>query len=142
MPQRRSEKPPSDASTSETTAEIPPDKPSKAAWKTGEQLEYMLSQWSLFIDHQNAGTLSRFWPRIYDHWYKTWPIIPTAQSIEMWGSSKEAKVKLLTENNKVRITNSYPRTLIIHSHPLLEDPYVVSQPSSSKFQSRQIRSAT
>ena len=70
----------------------------------------MLDKSTDFIDHQNEGTLERFWPPIYDTWYKRWPISPTRQDISTYGSVANATLTLRSKNNTVRITNSYSRT--------------------------------
>lgn len=95
---------------SETAADIPP-KPSRVAWKTRAQLEYLFSEFQNYHDHQDAGTLARFWPRIYDTWYQRWATPnPTRQAIGKHGSLVNATLVLRTENNCVRPTNSYTQT--------------------------------
>jgi hypothetical protein len=81
----------------------------RIAWKTGEQLEYLLSQWSTFLAHQNEGKLERFWPHVYQYWNKKWAITPTAESLEQHGSDSAAILALRGERSTVRIANSYPR---------------------------------
>jgi hypothetical protein len=120
-PRRLEKKPP--PSTSTTTTDTPPK--SRIAWKTGDQLEYMLSHWESFVTHQNKKTLDRFWSRVYDGWYKKWPITPTLESIGKYGSPENAILTLRSENNAVRIMSfyaSYPD----HSYLLLEGSFVVS----------------
>lgn len=76
----------------------------------------MLGKSTDFIDHQNEGMLERFWPPIYDTWYKRWPISPTTQDIQAYGSSANAILTLRSKNNTVRTTNSYSRAPN-HSYP-------------------------
>ena len=94
--------------TSGTPESAPAPKLPKAAWKTGEQLEYLLSQWPTFTSHQTAGKLDRFWPHVYDTWYKKWPIDPAPQALKQHGTREEAILVLRSENNQVRITDSTP----------------------------------
>ena len=100
--------------TSGTPEGAPTPKLPRTAWKTGEQLEYLLSQWPAFISHQTAGKLDRFWPHVYDTWYKNWPINPTPQALKQHGMREEAILMLRSENNQVRITEFYPHPLITH----------------------------
>lgn len=93
--------------TSETTKAAPAPKPSKAAWKTGEQLEYMYSLWSDFIAHQNTKRLARFWPRVYDGWYQRWKFTPPPDSTDSLDPLGTAELAFKRENNKVRVTISY-----------------------------------
>ena len=97
-------------SKSATTADASP-KPSRTAWKTGEQLEFLLSHWDRYVTHQTDGTLDRFWPRVYDAWYKAWKITPSAEAIKQYGSSENAILTLRSENNSVRMTNFYASNL-------------------------------
>lgn len=85
----------------------PSPKPSRMAWKTEEQLEHMVTYWGSFLTHQNAGTLERFWPRVYDGWYQRWPITPSSESIKEHGSRENAILALRSENNNVCITSFY-----------------------------------
>ena len=88
-----------------TTGALTP-KPPKAAWKTPEQLNYLTSHMTDFVTHQTAGSLDRFWPRVFDGWYKQWPISPTPEAIKDCGSSAGAILKARSENNQVRIKAS------------------------------------
>ena len=108
MPKRTEKKSPSSGATEDTTLVT---KPPKTAWKTGAQLGYLLTHWSGFISHQNAGTLDRFWPRVYDGWYATWPITATPLSITKWDTPEAATLMLRSENNQVRATDSPARTI-------------------------------
>ena len=102
MPSKRLEKPPSDAPEG-----APASKSSKLAWKNGGQYEVLLSFWTGFLEHQDSKTLARFWPHVYDAWYKMWPITPTPESIDLWGSSEAAMPKLRSRTNLVRILPLY-----------------------------------
>ena len=107
----------------DTATDILP-KPSRNAWKTGVQLEYLYSQFPTFLDHQDRGKLSRFWPRIYDTWYKKWKTPdPTPEAVIKHSSVANAILVLRSENNRVSLTDS-PRTPD-RSYPSLENPYVV-----------------
>lgn len=106
MAPKRSEKKPPPTPTSATTADAP-SKSSRVAWKQGDQLEYMLSHWESFVTNQNEKKLDRFWPRVYDGWYKKWPITPSLESIGKYGSRENAILALRSENNNVSITSFY-----------------------------------
>ena len=141
MAPKRSEKSQPSTSTPGTPEDVSAPKPPKAALKTGEQLEYLLSQWTDFVANQTAGSLDRFWPRVYDPWYQRWPISPTPQAVTQHGSLEKAKSVLRLENNQVRITDFYAQAPDF-SYPSSEDPHLVPQPVPSKFQSSQVRFAT
>ena len=128
--------------TSGALKDAPVPKSSRIAWKTGEQLEYLLDQWPGFITHQTSGTLDRFWPRVYDMWYKKWPVAsPTPMAVDHAGSLAAAILTARTENNQVRITDFYLCTTN-HLWPSSEDSYMVSQQGSSERQGLQIQFAT
>ena len=128
MAPKRLGKKSSPTSASEITTDTP-SKPSRVAWKTGEQLEYLLSHWGNFVTHQNEKGLDRFWPRVYDGWYKKWPITPSPELVKEHGSRENAILTLRSENNGVRIT-SFPEFLCLAppdpSYFSLEDSFVVS----------------
>lgn len=126
-------------SITETSAGVL-SKPSRAAWKTGEQLEYLLTHWTGYVTHQNKKTLASFWSRVYDGWYRKWPITPSIESMAKHGSREGAILALRSENNSVRITIFY--ISYSWSRLLSEDPYVVSQPRPPGFQVWQVRFAT
>lgn len=111
MVPKRSEKKSPSTSKSVTTAD-PSSKPSRVAWKTGEQLEYLLSQWDRFVTHQTDGRLDRFWPHVYDGWSKAWPITPSAESIKQHGSRENAILALRLETNGVRMMSFYASNLL------------------------------
>ena len=93
--------------TPKTDTETLP-KPSRAAWKNGNQLEYLFSQFESYLCHQDKGKLARFWPPIYDTWYKKWPSPePTPQAIGTHGSVANATLVFRSRNNRVCLTNSY-----------------------------------
>ena len=119
MPPKRSDKKAPPTSASGTTSDTTP-KPSRTAWKTGEQLEYMLSHWADFVTHQTQGSLDRFWPHVYDGWYTQWPIKPTPESISKAGNRECAILTLRSENNNVRIMNPSPNTPD-HSYPFVRE---------------------
>ena len=71
--------------------------------KSEEQLAFLNSWMPEFLVHQTAVTLNRFWPQVFDPWYKRWPIVPPPEAIQKHGSSPNAILVLRTENNQVRI---------------------------------------
>jgi hypothetical protein len=81
-------------------------KASRAGWKTGEQLEWMLTHWSKYLNHQNEKSLERFWPHIYHGWHTKWPITPSSEAVALYGSREEAILVLRMEINTVRGANS------------------------------------
>ena len=117
-PGRSKDQPPPDsepAISSSTPEDQPPPesepaissstpKPSKTSWKTEEQTEYILSHYSGYITYQASGSLNRFWPIVYDGWYKEWPITPTPAMAREHGSPAKALLALRTENNRVSTT--------------------------------------
>lgn len=56
-----------------------------------------------FITHQTAGSLERFWPRVFDSWHTKWPITPSPDAIKLYGSRENATLALRSENYQVRI---------------------------------------
>ena len=98
--------------TSEEMLDDSASRSSRAGRRTKEQLVYMNSYWTSYLHNQSAGTLDRFWPLVYDGWYKTWPIeTPTPANIKECGSVSAAKLLLHSENNLVRATSYYPCTI-------------------------------
>ena len=79
-------------------------KPSKNDWKTEEQVEYMLSHWSGYIAHQATKSLVRFWPRVYEGWYKRWAVTLPPEMIRKHGSTAAADKAFRTDNNEVSTT--------------------------------------
>ena len=98
--------------------------PSAGAWKTGEQLEYMLSVWSVYLTHQDEGTLSKFWPRVFDHWQKTWKIVPSASDVKEYGGPQEAILVIRAKTNKVRISNLCSLDVTTTAYPSSVREYV------------------
>lgn len=97
--------------------EIPPDsstaKVPRTGWKTGEQLEFLLSHWQTFKRCQDGKKLTPFWPYVYDHWYQRWPIVPTPDAIELYGTPENARLMLQEGKNAVR---NKTRSRIAPSH--------------------------
>ncbi|KAF9784807.1 hypothetical protein BJ322DRAFT_1109516 [Thelephora terrestris] len=58
--------------------------------KSKEQLEFLTSHHLGFLTHQTATTLNRFWPPVFDGWYKKWPITVTPADIKQYGSPANA----------------------------------------------------
>lgn len=71
--------------------------------KSKEQLDYLNSHLSDFLTHQAAGSLDRFWPRVYDGWHKKWPVAATADDVKEYDSLEGAILVLRTDNNQVRV---------------------------------------
>ncbi|KAF9790754.1 hypothetical protein BJ322DRAFT_1104403 [Thelephora terrestris] len=62
--------------------------------KFKEQVEYLVTHYQDFLTHQTAVTLDRFWLRVYEGWYKRWPITPAP------GATKGLAGDARTENNQ------------------------------------------
>ena len=88
---------------STTIVGAPTPKPPKTSWKTQEQEDWMATLMPDFLTHQSNGSLERFWPRVYEAWYKQWPIVPTPEEIENYESPEGAILVLRVAKNKVRI---------------------------------------
>lgn len=132
MPKPLGKKPPRPAQCSATPPEDSDDEP-KTFVKTPEQVSYLDSHLSGYFAHQNARTLDRFWPRVYDGWYKQWPITASPKEIRNHGSSANAILVIRNIRNKVRIPSSLYRTLST-THFLTDDAHVLPQPGSPQFQ--------
>ncbi|KAF9778391.1 hypothetical protein BJ322DRAFT_1025103 [Thelephora terrestris] len=74
--------------------------PRRSDGKSKEQVEFLTSHLANFFIHQTAGSLDRFWPRVYEGWQKQWPIVPPAEDIKVHGSREKALSKLRAANNK------------------------------------------
>ena len=83
-----------------------PPKPANPNWKTGEQLEFLMSRWDSFKRAQNAKTLDHFWPKVFEDWYTRWPVPSSATLIQEYGTMEEGRLALQSEKNGVR-DNSY-----------------------------------
>ena len=112
--------PPPSAADSPTSSTADPPKLPPAAWKTGVQLEFMLSKFSLYLTHQNEGKLDRFWPPIFDYWQKTWPIDPPATAVKKHGGRENAIVVIRRETQVVRVTTNTILPPIINPPPIRE----------------------
>jgi hypothetical protein len=77
--------------------------------KSKEQVDYLVTHYQDFLTHQTAVTLDRFWLRVYEGWYKRWPITPTPGATK--GSAGDAR----TENNQVRIITFLCLVLLLTS---------------------------
>jgi hypothetical protein len=131
MPSKRSEE---KKKAQATTADAP--KVSRVGWKTGEQLEWMLTEWASFVRHQNEKTLDRFWPRVYHGWATRWPIIPSPESVAKHGSKENAILVIRMELRTVRQVGSSSHTYV--THPSSENSQLVSQPRPPGFQNWQV----
>lgn len=43
------------------------------SWATPEQQKFLLNNLEEFLESQNTGRLSVFWPKIQKTWYQKWP---------------------------------------------------------------------
>lgn len=97
----------------------PPKPPPPGAWKTGEQLEFLLANEQAFKRAQEAKTLDRFWRKVFEEWYHQWEIPSSPSLILEYGSVAEGRVMLQKETNGVRFNHcSCPR------HPNLTSFYM------------------
>ena len=79
----------------------PPARPTRTGWKTGEQLEFLLSHWASFKRSQNNKTLDQFWPRVFDQWHRNWQITPSRASCREYGNPENARLMLQQSKNTV-----------------------------------------
>ena len=80
-----------------------PPKPARSDWKTGEQLEFLLSRWEAFKHAQDAGALRRFWPKVSEDWFTRWPIPPSPSLALEYGSIEEGRIMLQNDKKGVRM---------------------------------------
>lgn len=97
-------------------------KPADPGWKTGEQLEFLLRRWEDFKRTQNAKTLDKFWPRVFEDWYTNWPISSSPSLALTHGTVEEGRLKLQKAKNTVR-PNFYP----LHLHRAQPDACLANQ---------------
>ena len=76
-------------------------KPPNSSWKTGEQLEFLLSYWPAFKRAQGSKAFDRFWQKLFEEWYTRWPIVPTLASRQEHGSPEVARLMLQKEKSTV-----------------------------------------
>ena len=75
---------------------------SRPGWKTGEQLEFLITNWPTFRRAQDTKTLDQFWDRIFDQWHARWPPpAPSAALSKTHGSSEAARLMLQKDRNTV-----------------------------------------
>ena len=79
-----------------------PPKPPPIAWKTGEQLEFLLAHEDAFKRAQEEKTLDRFWQRVFEEWYHQWELPSSPSLILEYGSIEEGRLMLQKEKNTVR----------------------------------------
>jgi hypothetical protein len=103
MPPKSLGKKPAPAPNLGTAIGASTPKAPKAPGKSKEQLDYLNSHLSDFLTHQAAGSLDRFWPRVYDGWHKKWPVAATADDVKEYDSLEGAILVLRTDNNQVRV---------------------------------------
>lgn len=75
---------------------------SGSGWKTGEQLEYLLSCWENFKRAQTNKKLDRFWGQTYEEWYKRWPVPSPASWVQDYGSVEAGRFMYRKEKDGVR----------------------------------------
>lgn len=82
---------------------MPPKTP-RPGWKTGEQLEFLLSRYASFKSAQNNKTLGRFWQRVFEDWYLRWklPSAPYPDLLLKYGTLEEARFMIQKSKNAVR----------------------------------------
>ena len=86
-------------------------KPDRSGWKTGDQLEFLLSHWGSFKRAQDAKGLNRFWAKIFEDWYDRWPVPSSPSLVREYGSIEATRLMLQKEKNTVR-DDFYPFALI------------------------------
>lgn len=79
-----------------------PPKVAPTDWKSGDQLEFLLSQESSFRRAQDARTLDRFWQKVFDEWYHRWPLPSCPTLTHGHNTAETARFMLQKEKNKVR----------------------------------------
>lgn len=79
-----------------------PPKTSRPGWKTGEQLEFLISRWRTFKRAQDIKGLDKFWPKVFEDWYIHWPIPHSQSLVRSHGSVEEGRLVLQKEKNVVR----------------------------------------
>ena len=89
-------------------------KSSDKDWKSGEQLEFLLSQESSFKRCQDGKTLGQFWPRVFDVWYSRWPI-PTPTTFTREEGSAEG-ARLMSQKDKNLVRDSFCSLSLYHSN--------------------------
>ena len=70
-------------------------------WKTGEQLEFLLSRWEDFKHAQATKALDRFRRQTYDEWYNRWPISSSPSLAQEYGSIEAGRLMLQKDKNAV-----------------------------------------
>ena len=79
-----------------------PPKNSRTGWKTGEQLEFLISRWRTFKRAQDTKGLDKFWLKVFEDWYIHWPIPHSPSLVRSHGSIEEGRLVLQKEKNAVR----------------------------------------
>ena len=97
--------------------------PSRVGWKSGEQLEFLLSQESSHKRHQDLNTLDHFWPRVFEGWYDRWPIVATPAMTRRHKTQEDARVMMQKARNKVRYILLSSASLAL----CLPHPYAANQ---------------
>jgi len=79
-----------------------PPKVVRTGWKTGEQLEFLISRWPEFKRAQDKKALSdQFWPKVFEDWHNRWPVSASPSSVKEHGSTELARLMLQSDNNGV-----------------------------------------
>lgn len=73
----------------------------RVQWKSGEQLEFLLSHEAGHKRHQDQQTLDRFWPRVFEQWYDRWPLVATPALIKKHKTRDAARMMMQNGRNKV-----------------------------------------
>ncbi|KAF9781016.1 hypothetical protein BJ322DRAFT_1023687 [Thelephora terrestris] len=96
--------------------------------KSKEQLEFLTSHHLGFLTHQTATTLNRFWPPVFDGWYKKWPITVTPADIKQYGSPANAILVFRKVTNELTALTSGITASRISSRPVGRSTGSLSQP--------------
>ncbi|KAF9777388.1 hypothetical protein BJ322DRAFT_1025784 [Thelephora terrestris] len=77
---------------------------STSGWKTGDQLEFLLSHWEDFKQAQDTKKLDPFWQRVFAGWYERWPIPPSPPSSHAHESPENIRL-MAQKAEKTKIKN-------------------------------------
>ena len=84
------------------SAEAPPEL-SGTGWKSGEQLEFLLSHETEYKRLQTEKRLDHFWPRVLEEWYHRWKLPPPSPDmVEKCRTPDDALAKMRKKKTKVR----------------------------------------
>ena len=104
-----------------------PPKTARSGWKTGEQLEFLLSRFSNFKRSQDEKTLDRFWPRLFEDWYDRWPVPANPTMSKNYGSPEANRLMAQKAKKTVRRV-VHLRTFILLTRRFPANQSLVQQP--------------